>query len=94
MTYKVRLWVDDSIVKCCSGICTEQSCPRVGICKETEIEDVNDYVECQPTYPEPPELNYCPRCGSDSVYQSRSNGAMKCEKCGLECHVIEEVDEG
>ena len=40
MTYKVRLWVEDDVVKCCSGVCTEISCPRVGICKETEIEEL------------------------------------------------------
>ncbi len=39
MTYKVRLWVEDNVVKCCSGVCTEISCPRVGVCKETEIEE-------------------------------------------------------
>ena len=56
--------------------------------------DCDRDTEYEHIFPEPPELNYCPRCGSDSVYQSQSNGAMKCEKCGLECHVIEEVDEG
>ena len=42
MTYKVRLWVEDNVVKCCSGVCTEISCPRVGVCKETEIEEVEE----------------------------------------------------
>lgn len=37
MTYKVRLWIGDGVVKCCSGVCTEVSCPRVGTCQETEI---------------------------------------------------------
>ena len=57
MTYKVRLWVEDSVVKCCSGVCTEVSCPRVGICEETEIvifgddddfefEDISDTLPC------------------------------------------------
>ena len=86
MTYKVRLWIEDGVINCCSEVCTEIPCPRVGICKETEIEDINKYVA---TYPDPPELNYCPRCGSDSVHQSNEQRAMKCEKCGLECYVME-----
>ena len=71
MTYKVRLWVEDEVVKCCSGVCTEQSCPRVGICTETEIDDVNQYEECELTYPEPPELNYCPRYGQKIEMEGR-----------------------
>lgn len=39
-THKVRLWLEDGKVLCCSSVCTEQSCPRVGICKETEIREV------------------------------------------------------
>lgn len=47
MTYRVRLWVEDEIVRCCSGVCTEQSCPRVGICKETEIKETTRYEDCK-----------------------------------------------
>lgn len=39
MKYHVRLWIEDGIVLCCSGVCDKQSCPRVGICKETIIEE-------------------------------------------------------
>ena len=42
MTYKVRLWVEDGKVLCCSSVCTEQSCPRVGICKETYIKEFEE----------------------------------------------------
>ena len=42
MYYDVRLWVEDGKVLCCSSVCTEQSCPRVGICKETYIKEFEE----------------------------------------------------
>lgn len=59
MTYKVRLWVENEVVKCCSGVCTEQSCPRVGDCKETEIEEVEEYDDYSDTLP----CGCCACCG-------------------------------
>lgn len=47
MTYKVRLWVEDGVVKCCSGVCTEISCPRVRTCKETEIKEITYREDCK-----------------------------------------------
>ena len=57
MTYKVRLWVENGIVKCCSGVCTEQSCPRVAICKETEIAEIVRCKDC--THYTNPEIGWC-----------------------------------
>ena len=42
MYYYARLWIEDGKVLCCSGVCTEQSCPRVGICKETYIKEFEE----------------------------------------------------
>lgn len=46
MIHKVRLWIENGVVQCCSGVCTEQSCNRVGICKETEIAEVTMCKNC------------------------------------------------
>lgn len=36
-----------------------------------------------------PLLDYCPRCGSQSIYQCDEHGAMECEECQLVCYVVE-----
>ena len=35
-----------------------------------------------------PLLDYCPRCGSQSIYQCDEQGAMECEECQLVCYVV------
>ena len=63
MTYKVRLWIEDGKVLCCSSVCTEQSCPRVGICEEVEIiilsDDEDDFEDVSDTLP----CGCCACCG-------------------------------
>lgn len=49
MTYKVRIWAESGVVKCCSSVCTNlesgRICPRVEICQETEIVILEDDYE-------------------------------------------------
>ena len=44
MSYKVRMWIENGNVLCCSSVCTNvlsgQICPRVDVCKQTTIEEV------------------------------------------------------
>lgn len=42
--YKVRIWQEEEKVLCCSNVCTEQSCERIGTCREVEIAEV---VKCE-----------------------------------------------
>ena len=53
MYYDVRLWVEDDKVLCCSSVCTEQSCPRVGICKETYIKEFEEDTSEEVSHDEP-----------------------------------------
>lgn len=43
--YKVRLWVENGNVMCCSGVCTKHSCARINICKDTYIAEVGSSLE-------------------------------------------------
>jgi len=45
MTYKVRLWVENGNVMCCSSVCTEISCPRTNTCQNTYIAEVYNNMQ-------------------------------------------------
>jgi uncharacterized Zn finger protein (UPF0148 family) len=36
-----------------------------------------------------PQINYCPRCGSEEIRFEGIDGAVACENCGLEAFIVE-----
>lgn len=45
MSEKVKVWIENSVIRCCSQVCTEASCPRFNECETVIIKiergDVN-----------------------------------------------------
>ena len=58
--YKVRIWQEEEKVLCCSNVCTEQSCERIGTCREVEIAEVVRCKDCDLRYQYPQNV-FCNR---------------------------------
>ena len=84
MSYKIRLWIKDEEVLCCSSMCTNfhtgEICPRVGICKETEIEELDKQSSMKPV-----GFYFCPTCEIDLGHfqnEESDEELLYCGHCG------------